>query len=177
VQPRGAFWSGLKRRKGITVGFPGHELRQRRLELNMSTETVAAACAIPVSMIDALEGGMVDRLPGDTYAVGFIRSYCRLLGLESEHYLDALRCAQHPFSTTARNPRPSFLARLLHKLPIPRVPRVSSEVHMWILIMVFMGAAWAGYSVLFRPQAPADANQIQAAEIDLRLPESIASEK
>lgn len=163
---------GWQRKKGLAVGFPGHELRQRRLELNMTTETVAAACAIPVAMLDALEGGAVDRLPGECYAVGFIRSYCRLLGLESEHYLAALRHAQHPFATTAKAARTGLLTRVFRRLPIPRLPRVSSEVSMWILIMVFMGAAWGGYSLVFRPQAPADASQAHAAELDLRLPET-----
>lgn len=137
----------------------------------MTTETVAAACAIPVAMLDALEGGAVDRLPGECYAVGFIRSYCRLLGLESEHYLGALRHAQHPFASSAKAERTGLLARALRRLPIPRLPRVSSEMHMWILIMVFMGAAWAGYSALFRPHAPAEASRVHASELDLRLPD------
>ena len=157
------------------MGFPGHELRQRRLELNMTTDAVASACAIPVSMLDALEGGTVDRLPGECYAVGFIRSYCRLLGLESEHYVAALRHAQHPFATAPKAQRAGLLTRTLRNLPIPRLLRVSNEVHLWILIMVFLGAAWAGYSVVFRPQAPAGASQVHAAETDLRLPESLAS--
>jgi hypothetical protein len=63
----------------------------------------------------------------------------------------------------------------MRRLPIPRLPRVSSEVSMWILIMVFMGAAWGGYSLMFQPQAPESAGQIHAAEIELRLPEAFTS--
>lgn len=158
--------------KGQTVRFPGHELRQRRLELNMTPDTAAAACSIPVTMLEALENSQMDRLPGETYAVGFIRSYCRLLGLESEHYLGALRTAQHPFMV-ATSSKPSLVTRAFRKLPIPRLPRVSSEASMWVIIMISVAAAWFGYSAVFRPQTSAQVTQVHAAEIDLRLPESL----
>lgn len=140
----------------------------------MTPDTAASACSIPVGMLDALENGQIDYLPGETYAVGFIRSYCRLLGLESEHYLGALRAAQHPSAMTVETSKPSLVTRAIRKLPIPRLPRVSSEASMWIVIMVSVAAAWAGYSVVFRPQAHAQTTQAHAAEIDLRLPESLA---
>ncbi len=138
----------------------------------MSPETAASACSIPLAMLEALENSQTDRLPGETYAIGFIRSYCRLLGLESEHYLSALRTAQHPFTATNTS-KPSIVTRAFRKLPIPRLPRVSSEASMWVIIMISVAAAWIGYSAVFRPQAPAQATQIHAAEIDLRLPESM----
>ncbi len=159
----------------MAVGFPGHELRKRRLELNMNPETAAAACAIPVGMLDSLEAGFVDRLPGETYAVGFIRSYCRLLGLESEYYLAALRTANNPISPRTTPNRTNVVKRALRRLPLPRLPRVSSEVSMWILVMVSIGIAWTGYSALFRPHALTEASQAHAAEVDLRLPDSFTN--
>jgi len=158
---------------GLAVSFPGHELRKRRLELNMTPETAASACAIPLGMLDALEAGLLNRLPGETYAVGFVRSYCRLLGLESEYYLSALRTANHPVRS-ANEARPSVFARTLRRLPIPRLPRVSSEASMWILVMVSVGAAWAGYTAMFRPHSSAEVSQTHAAELDLRLPGTLA---
>ncbi len=139
----------------------------------MTPDTAAAACSIPVGMLEALENSQMDRLPGETYAVGFIRSYCRLLNLESEHYLGALRAAQHPTSSRATTTKPSIVSRAMRKLPIPRLPRVGSEASMWVIIMVSVAAAWAGYSAMFRPSTPATATQAHAAEIDLRLPESL----
>ncbi len=154
------------------MSFPGHELRKRRLELDMTPETAAAACAIPLGMLDALEAGLLDRLPGETYAIGFVRSYCRLLNLESDYYLSALRTAHHPAAAFSSGSRPNIFARALRRLPIPRLPRVSSDVSMWILVMISMGAAWAGYTAVFRPHSSDEVAQAHAAEIDLRLPES-----
>jgi len=139
----------------------------------MTPDTAAAACSIPVGMLDALENSQIDRLPGETYAVGFIRSYCRLLNLESEHYLGALRAAQHPIAANAPTAKPSLVTRAIRKLPLPRLPRVSSEASMWIIIMVSVAAAWAGYSAVFRPSTSGQSTQIHAAEIDLRLPEAL----
>ncbi len=143
------------------------------MELNMTPETAASACSIPVAMLEALENSQTHRLPGETYAVGFIRSYCRLLNLESEHYLGALRAAQHPTPAHMTETKPGFVSRAMRKLPIPRLPRVGSEASMWIIIMISVAAAWAGYSAMFRPSIPAEATQAHAAEIDLRLPESL----
>ncbi len=154
------------------MSFPGHELRARRLELNLSTEAVSADCAIPVSMIDSLEGGAIDRLPAACYAVGFIRSYCRLLGLEPEYYLSALRLAQNGGVHASRS-RGSFVMRLLRRLPIPGIPRVSSEFQAWVLVIGATALGWAAYSAVIKPAAPHDAAQAQAATIELRLPDTL----
>jgi len=154
------------------VSFPGHELRARRLELQLSTEVVSAECAIPVSMIDALEGGALDRLPAPCYAVGFIRSYCRMLGLEPEYYVGALRVA-HNGGTHGGRTRGSLVTRLLRRLPIPGIPRVSSEFQAWILVIGATVLGWAAYSAVIKPSAPHDAAQAQAAEINLRLPDTL----
>jgi cytoskeletal protein RodZ len=154
------------------VSFPGHELRARRLELNLSAETVSAECAIPVSMIDALEGGALDRLPAACFAVGFIRSYCRLLGLEPEYYVGALRFAQSGGANAGRS-RGSIVGRWLRKLPIPGIPRVSSEFQAWVLVIGATALGWAAYTAVVKPATPHDAAKAQAATIELRLPDSL----
>ena len=151
------------------MSFPGHELRARRLELQLSTEVVSAECAIPVSMIDALEGSALDRLPAACYTVGFIRSSCRMLGLEPEDYVGALRVAQNGAAHGGRT-RGSFVSRLLRRLPIPGIPRVSSEFQAWVLVIGATVLGWAAYSAVIQPSAPHDAAKAQAAEVELRLP-------
>jgi hypothetical protein len=129
------------------VSFPGHELRARRLELSLSTIAVSAGCAVPVAMIDALEAGALDRLPAPCYTVGFIRSYCRQIGLEPEYYVSALHVALNGQQNAHRERRPVF-ARLLNSLPIPTVPRLASEFHAWIIVIQYRPQP-AG-----RPRAP-----------------------
>jgi hypothetical protein len=43
---------------------------------------------------------------------------------------------------------------------------------MWIIVMVSMGMAWAGYTAVFRPSIHGETATAHAAEIDLRLPEN-----
>lgn len=155
------------------MDFPGHQLRTRRLEMNLSSEAAATECAIPVSMIDALEGGAIDRLPASCYTIGFIHSYCRLLQLEPEFYVCALKQARLESGGPHAAARPNVITRLMRRLPIPRVPGLSSELHAWLIITALLAMGWIGYSALVRPQADPSETQAHAASvIELRLPDA-----
>lgn len=150
--------------------FPGHELRTRRLELSLTTDTAASECAIPVAMIDALEGAALDRLPATCYAVGFIRSYCNLLQLESEYYVCALKRARNEAPAPRQAASAGVLSRIARRIPRPRVPGLSSEIQAWIVITAILAMGWAGYSMVVRPDADPNEGQAHAASVDLRLP-------
>jgi cytoskeleton protein RodZ len=78
---------------GLTVGAL---LRERREELGFDLDAVGEALRIKPVYLDALEQGRADELPGATYAIGFIRAYAQLLGLDSERILDSYKaeCAE-----------------------------------------------------------------------------------
>jgi cytoskeleton protein RodZ len=154
----------------VAVSFPGHELRARRLELSLSLDKASAGCALPIAMIEALENGDLDRLPAACYTVGFIRSYCRQLGLEPEYYVGALHVAINGGSSVKKQ-RGSTIGDLLQRLPIPTLPGISPEFQAWGLVIVVTLVGWAAYSAVFNPAAPHSAPQAQAATIDLRLPD------
>lgn len=65
----------------------GDLLRTRRLELGITLEQAAARTRIRRIYIEALEEDRPDTLPGHAYQIGFLRSYARLLELESEPVL------------------------------------------------------------------------------------------
>jgi cytoskeletal protein RodZ len=62
----------------------GQQLRQMRQAKNLSLEQVSRATYIRVSYLEAIEAGQLDRLPSLAQARGFLRTYAKHLGLESE---------------------------------------------------------------------------------------------
>lgn len=62
----------------------GADLRAARERLGWLLEDVAAALCIRLPHLEALEDGRIDLLPGNAYAVGFLRTYARALGLDPD---------------------------------------------------------------------------------------------
>ncbi|HUB13170.1 MAG TPA: RodZ domain-containing protein [Acetobacteraceae bacterium] len=60
----------------------GADLRAARERLDWPIEDVAAALRIRQPYLEALEEGRIDLLPGNAYAVGFLRTYAKALGLD-----------------------------------------------------------------------------------------------
>ena len=69
----------------------GELLRDRRQELGYDLDAIGEALRIKPIYLAALEQGRVQDLPGPAYAMGFIRSYARLLDLDSERILESYR--------------------------------------------------------------------------------------
>jgi cytoskeleton protein RodZ len=62
----------------------GADLRAARERLGWPIEDVSAALRIRLPHLEALEEGRIDLLPGNAYAVGFLRTYARTLGLDPD---------------------------------------------------------------------------------------------
>lgn len=96
----------------------GDLLRARRLELDITLEEAAARTRIRRIYLEALEESRPESLPGRAYQTGFLRSYARLLELESASVLGEI--GEHrpvePLSPqampTPRRPRKAVLAAL-----------------------------------------------------------------
>lgn len=69
----------------------GARLRERREELGFDLDAIGEALRIKPIYLAALEQGRGQDLPGATYAIGFIRTYAELLGLDSDRILDSYR--------------------------------------------------------------------------------------
>ncbi|MBL6457271.1 helix-turn-helix domain-containing protein [Belnapia sp. T6] len=74
----------------------GEELRDARAALGLSVEDVAASLRIRPPYLLALEEGRVRDLPAPAYAVGFVRSYARALGLPEDEVVRRFREASGP---------------------------------------------------------------------------------
>ncbi len=62
----------------------GGDLRAARERLGWPIEAISAALCIRLPHLEALELGRIDLLPGNAYAVGFLRTYARALGLDPD---------------------------------------------------------------------------------------------
>jgi len=62
----------------------GADLSAARLRLGWSLEAVAGALRIRLPFLAALEEGRIADLPGNAYAIGFLRSYAGTLGLDPD---------------------------------------------------------------------------------------------
>ncbi|MEP3112132.1 RodZ domain-containing protein [Nisaea sp.] len=62
----------------------GAMLRQHRVERDFTVQDIAQQLRIQRSYLQALEEGDFDNLPGLTYAIGYVRSYAKLLDLDPD---------------------------------------------------------------------------------------------
>lgn len=65
----------------------GQYLRQQREAKAMSIEEVARATRVPMSSVERLESDQFDELPGEVFVRGFMKSYARAVGLDSDDVL------------------------------------------------------------------------------------------
>lgn len=70
---------------------PGSLLLAQRETLELSLQHVADELNLTMHYVRALESDSYDKLPGDVFVKGYIRSYARLLGLDPGQMLDIYR--------------------------------------------------------------------------------------
>ncbi|MCK0129195.1 helix-turn-helix domain-containing protein [Erythrobacter sp. F6033] len=69
----------------------GDRLRTAREEKGLELSHVAAETRIPLRHLETIENSTFDKLPSRTYAIGFARSYARVVGLNESEIADAVR--------------------------------------------------------------------------------------
>ncbi len=77
-----------------TTGAPlgiGDRLRAAREVKGLTLEQVAAQTRIPQRHLQTIETGDFSQLPGRTYAVGFVRTYAKTVGLDQDEAVATVR--------------------------------------------------------------------------------------
>ncbi len=83
---------GVEPQRDLTAGRrAGAMLAQARAGAKLELADVAARTRIPQRHLAAIEAGEYGKLPSRTYAVGFSRSYARLLGLDERAIAEQVR--------------------------------------------------------------------------------------
>lgn len=86
----------------------GKYLSQQRELRGLKPDDVARATKIPPALIDALESGLVDRLPGRVFVINYIRAYAQVIGLSPE---EAVLRFEEIDKTVQTGPPPPALER------------------------------------------------------------------
>ena len=113
----------------------GEQLRAAREARGLSLAQVAAETRIPQRQLVSIEAGDWARLPGRTYAVGFSRTYARLLGLDPGAVVENVRA-----ELDANDPDPRHRAASFEPGDPARVPsRLLGWLSAVAVILVLAG--------------------------------------
>lgn len=117
----------------------GTYLKREREVRQISVEELAQNTRIPLNMLHALEADEELALPADVFVRGYVRSYCRALGIDAEAVLVRFDRATSPGDVAAP----------ISALTPPEKGRnVGMAVAMVILVVLFSIAL----SVVLRPR-------------------------
>ena len=133
----------------------GHTLRNERQLKQLSLEELAQTTRIPLKSLQQIEANEFAQLPGDVFVRGFVRSYAKALGVESEGLLqrfEADRQQQDQLEVAGLAGEPE------------RARRFGVAVAMIILLFLFTLAL----SIVLRPRRndrPAELSQAAPTQV------------
>ena len=109
-------------------------LIEARVRGGYSVGDAARALRIQEHYLQALEDGRFDEIPGNTYAIGFLRSYAGFLALDPDELVDAFKREQGLESGEQR-------------LAFPSPSDTSPKPRFWLilLVLVLAGLAYGGW--------------------------------
>ena len=160
------------------LGFPGDKLAARREALGMTLQDAYAEVHVPLEYLRALEEGRMDGLPPAAYTLGFIQTYCAMLELRPEPFIDRYRML-----TQVAAPEPEVEAapvrRATRTVPAFRMPRLMPDgpAPAWMQDAITWGAicgilllGWATWSTLVSPLAGDEDTRVNAGQIEAEFP-------
>lgn len=145
---------------------PGEVLRAERERVGFTADEVATHLRLTRTTLGYLEAGRFERLPGDTFARGYVRAYARLLKL------DPARFVEQYDRYVGINSRESSV-HTIDKVDVK--PRRGARVVMTvstlliILIMVSLGLWWWNDS-RETPSRVAEPGALDEVQVDSMLP-------
>ncbi len=112
----------------------GADLRAARERIGWSLQDIATALRIRVQYLEALEAGRINDLPGNAYALGYLRTYAVALGLDPNEVARRIKA-----EVAAVNEK----TRLAFPVPVPErgVP-AGAMVLLGVLLAVGAYAGW-----------------------------------
>ena len=120
--------------EGSDAPRAGADLRAARERLCWDLRDVAAMLRIRASYLEGLEAGRFNHLPGNVYALGFLRSYATALGLDAEEVARRFRAEAGDI------PRHSELV-----FPAPVPERGLPAGALILLGLILVGGAYTGW--------------------------------
>ena len=112
----------------------GADLREARERLGLSLYDIAFTLRIRLPHLEALEEGRISLLPGNAYALAFVRTYASALGLDAEEMVRRFRTEAAEFSR-----------RTELVFPVPMPERGMPAGAVLLLGLVLAVGAYAGW--------------------------------
>lgn len=142
--------SGGETAQALSEG-PGGLLRQAREARKLSCQEVAAYLRLTPAIIDALERNDYTRLPGSTFARGYLRGYARYLGISESGVLDAYERLGVPEPVRpAAHPKVRKQLRSTDR-------RVRSVTYIIVALVIILSLLWWRNEVALRLWQPEEA--------------------
>lgn len=142
--------------------FPGRTLEARREERGLSRLDVYDRIHVPVEYIAALEEGMFAALPVAAYTRGFLRTYCQLLDLSPEPFLDRLEASTRPAAAGR------YLKRRIDNAE--ERPRWMRDLLAWGAVCAVLILGWLTYAVIVHPMAENTGARVEAGGPEAAAP-------
>jgi len=124
----------------------GGLLRRTREGLGLSLDDIADELHLSKYQIQALEDDDWERLPGMTYARGYVRTYARLLGLDAAELLGDATTQELEIRRSARS---TAQEGGVDETPVaPEAPKDGSPPRRWgrvagvVVVVILAGLAW-----------------------------------
>jgi cytoskeletal protein RodZ len=133
-------------------GTVGSQLKAGRERLGLSLSDIAAQTRVPTRHLESIEQSDYDALPGQTYTLGFARSYANAVKMDAAAISDALRLE------LARSGHEGYQAPTQNYEPADPA-RVPSKTLAWTsaaIAAVVLAAYFIFRSLTLTDAAPAD---------------------
>ncbi len=138
---------------------PGEILRNARVAAGIGQREIANDLYLTLCYVEALEKGEYDKLPGETFIRGYLRSYAQRLGMSEKRILSAYDATVHPEMGTERRHR---MTTGVQALDIEEDADSGGGALRWIIgLVVVVGLGIGGY-YLYQWQAAQDVARFPA---------------
>lgn len=165
MQPKPDPLKGFK--TDLTVG---DILRRARLKKNLTIQDVEIAIRVSAQHLAAIEENRLEMLPGRIYALGFIKAYAELVGLDSVKVLELLR-RQAGEKIAPQNITPAQ-SPILEDFSLPTGKMFSLIFILFIIVFIFK-SHYEGSAYLLEEQIPQVPKDLIVQTTLLSRPEKI----
>ena len=126
----------------------GEQLRAARERLGLSLDDVARETRVSVRYLENIEAGNFEALPGRTYAIGFAKSYAKLVGLDQSDVAEMVGA-----EVRTRVPRPAPRAPAFEPGDPARVPSRRLGLFAVIALVLLLVGLFFAARLMFAPAA------------------------
>lgn len=142
----------------ITVG---DTLRNARVAQGLSVTEVSEKLHLTEQALESIENNQFERLPGVTFARGYVRSYANVLGLDANHLVKL-------FDESVHNNATGSVQSIDRVGEARRVSRGMLQFSLFVVLLIIIGAAyyaWQNFNAV-RPEESSQAALFDRVEIE-----------